>query len=49
MLKDYYLILGVSANATLKEIKSAFRRRAMEVHPDHSPVSMPLMEIFHLD
>jgi len=46
MLKDYYLILGVGANATLEEIKSAFRRRAMEVHPDHSGRgSGPFLEI----
>ena len=46
MLKDYYLILGVRANATLEEIKSAFRRRAMKVHPDHSGrESGPFLEI----
>lgn len=46
MLKDYYLILGVRANATLEEVKSAFRRRAMEVHPDHSGRgSGPFLEI----
>ena len=46
MPKDYYLILGVSANATLEEIKSAFRRRAMELHPDHSGrESEPFLEI----
>ena len=31
---DYYAVLGVSPEATLAEIKAAFRRKAMEAHPD---------------
>lgn len=35
--KDYYKILGVSKNATDKEIKSAFRKLAQQFHPDKNP------------
>jgi molecular chaperone DnaJ len=46
MQKNYYVILGVSSNATLEEIKSAFRRRAMELHPDRSgKESSPFLEV----
>ncbi|WP_119065727.1 J domain-containing protein [Aggregatilinea lenta] len=35
--RDYYVVLGVSPAASTEEIRRAFRRRALEVHPDRHP------------
>jgi len=35
MAKSYFAILGISADATPDEIRSAYRRLAKEFHPDH--------------
>lgn len=37
--KDYYQILGVKEDADLKEIKKAYRKLALKLHPDMQPDS----------
>ena len=36
--RDYYKFLGVPRNATTDQIKRAFRKLALEFHPDQNPV-----------
>lgn len=44
--KNYYVILGVAADASSEDVKAAFRRRARELHPDRSGLeSGPFQEV----
>jgi DnaJ-class molecular chaperone len=46
MKKDYYLTLRLTPEATEREIRSAYRRLAIEIHPDHSGFgSDPFLEL----
>lgn len=46
MKEDYYDILGISKGASAAEIKKAYRKKAIEYHPDKNPGDAKAEELF---
>lgn len=44
---DLYGLLGIESSATLKEVKKAYRQKALTCHPDKNPDNPKAADLFH--
>ena len=43
---DFYAVLGVPATATAQDIRKAYKKRALQTHPDKNPGNASAAEEF---
>ena len=46
MKEDFYAILGIDKSASAADIKKAYRKKAIEYHPDKNPGDSKAEELF---